>query len=326
MLDGDGVDSGLGAVVMAGEVSVGLQLRRTGFGIVGGQGVSARHRLRVGQIARLEIEDGLFGHFLVEGAADVRALARVSHVAVGGDDVHGIGGDLQVDHLVEVRQALRLDGQGEGVVADVAHACELLGFAGMIVLIAHDPGVGGGIHTQLGHHRGGLHQDGEHEVLGGHQFTVAEAHVVVQEDGVGLGAILVQAVALDLANHVGVDAVLLSLIPGDGAQAVQQLADVHVGGVVAPHLREEVAREAGYGAHGDMRTRLEVLAVIRQRRAGQQQRHGQQQGNQLFQHCHFLSFAHWQPLSVQGFWLPERQPARGLLNPAGRRACRCCAA
>ncbi len=196
----------------------------------------------------------------VEVAGDVNALAVVSKVGVAQEEVDGLSGECAVGDVVEVRQLVSGDGDGEGVVVDQTQTGES-GRAGAFgavielvgVLPADDGAAVGLLAGGLGPDRSQAGSGVDNVVLRGDGGAVGELHVVEDLDGGGLVALFINLFTV-LLNDGRVPHVAAFLGGGDGLEADGQVLNVQVRGAgvgLAERGVTELAGELGGAAKDD---------------------------------------------------------------------------
>ena len=183
---------------------------------------------------------------LGEVAGDVAALAVVLQLnAVAQPILDGERLQLDVAQVIVVRNLVRNDGHGEGVIVNQADAGNR-GRGAVIILLAADIG------QITGHLRADVHRDlGAGENLSPDIvrsldfFAVVVGQTLVDGDGERLAAIRVDD-GLDVVGDGRVHDIFAALIRGGDRIIVGQITDHLVGGVVGPPgIRREVAADFG---------------------------------------------------------------------------------
>ena len=150
-----------------------------------------------------------------------------------------------VSEVEEVRDLVRNDGHGVGVLVDQADAGN--GSRGLFtILLAADVGqVAGEQRVQIARSLGAGEDHRPHEVLRGDGFAVVVNQALVDLHGEGLGAVLVHDGIIAGANG-RVDDVRTALIGDGDSVVIGHVADHLVGGVVGPPgARGKVATDLG---------------------------------------------------------------------------------
>ncbi len=267
-LDDQSLDHGLRAVVIAGVLVVGLEDGLVGAGVVayeligaGGDGGSVTVALRT-------VVKGGLQEVETPGPFEDGTVRSVLHVAAGGQNVHGVGGDKGIGKLEpegEVRGTLAVgggDGNGELIVAQEVETLE--GLDGALVVL-HEAEIVlvavSGIVLQRGQLGRGAQQHGEDIVLRGDLGAVVVCKTLVDLNLICLRAVGVLGL-LEIFDNNGVNDELVLLGVGDGAVAIDEILDALVGSQVGPALKHigvqgvgtdnELTRGLGLGGLGGL--------------------------------------------------------------------------
>jgi len=173
---------------------------------------------------------------------DIGAVPVVKHGETGREDADGIGRYVDIGQLIEIRQISVIDRQAEGVLIDQADAGEYLVSALAEGGIAHQLAVTVRRRAE-GVQLGRTLQEHAEDIVSrtdGRTIIVGEAggHV----EGIGLVAVRSHRGRID-RHHRAVGRIGRVVCERDGGVAVQHGAHVDVGGIVPPHVGEEVAAD-----------------------------------------------------------------------------------
>ena len=220
-------------------------------------------------------EDRRAGFALVD---DGDALAVILHLAAGCNHADGIRAVIEQPHLVEVRLIVLADGDRHLRIAEDANAAQRGLFAAVVCVHTENRVDGRRLSAQLCHFRRRGEQDGERVVLRRDRAAVGILQSVRDRERVN--AVMI-GVAGDrhARDHGGIDLISAGFaVPVHQIIAMDQGTNVHIRGIVAPHVRKERA------AHG-CRAADNQRIVFCKRSATHQHTQGEQPGQDLF-HTH----------------------------------------
>ena len=260
-------------------LEVARVVRVDGQGCLQGALVERNQVVRAGRNAVFtSVEAGvlqlLLDAFLGEVAGDVAAFAVILDFnRIAQPILDGQREVADVSQIVEVRNLFRNDGHGVGVIVDEAHAGNRGRFAVKVFLTADIGQIVGHLRADVHRNLGAGEYDGPDIVLRGDFFAVVVGQTLVDGNGEGLAAVIVDHGGQILADRV-VDDVLAALVGDGDAVVIGQVTDELVSRVVRPPgAGGEVAADFG-GRAIDNGSLLRRACAFGKSHSGRRNEHG----------------------------------------------------